>query len=167
MNVFSYVVGFLILTAIIGAGYFYTVKPSEAPSNINDTSLEGEDAGIDTDLYPTTPGEDSSGGTAGSGGAGAGATDTSVEPMAKVIVKYSKNGYFPSSIDVKLGQTVRWESDGSPMWTASAMHPTHEIYPEFDQKATGNVYEFTFTKAGSWKYHNHVSANHFGTVNVK
>jgi len=37
----------------------------------------------------------------------------------------------------------------------------------FDQCANGGSYSFTFTKAGTWRYHNHSNASHFGTVIVE
>lgn len=162
MNIFSYVAGFAILVLIAGAGYFFTAKQSVAPSQIavennqNDSSdqsstkTENETAAISGQTETETTQNDK----------------MDVEP--KIIeVNYSKNGYSPTNIEIKLGDTVKWSSDGAPMWTASAKHPTHEIYPEFDQKSDGGVYQFTFTKAGEWKYHNHLLANHFGSVVVK
>jgi plastocyanin len=69
------------------------------------------------------------------------------------------------------------------MWVASAMHPAHVVYDgttkdahcaagytgpvPFDQCASGTSYSFTFTKAGEWKYHNHVNASQFGSVTVQ
>ena len=56
------------------------------------------------------------------------------------------------------------------MWIASSPHPAHTDYPEFDAKrgiAPGETYEFTFTKTGSWKYHNHVNLGKYGTIVVQ
>ncbi|MFQ5541018.1 MAG: hypothetical protein ACE5F4_02130 [Candidatus Paceibacteria bacterium] len=99
-----------------------------------------------------------------------------------VTVMYSSNGFSPSTVSVPQGGTVQFISeDGSAMWVASAQHPTHTVYAgttlsehcttsandAFDQCATGEVYEFTFDKSGTWNYHNHVRASHFGTVVVE
>ncbi len=183
MNAFSYVIGIAILILIGGGVYFYTASPTEAPA-ITDTVPAGSGANVGADDTPIVgdsmekgdePKKDDdameSGATGSTGGTTGGSNTTAgtaQKPTPKTVtVNYTKNGYSPASVDINVGDTVKWVSDGAPMWTASAMHPTHEIYPEFDQKKAGNTYEFTFTKAGSWKYHNHVSANHFGTVNVK
>jgi plastocyanin len=56
------------------------------------------------------------------------------------------------------------------MWVASASHPNHTVYPEFDEKTSvkkGSSYLFTFDKVGSWGYHNHTRASDFGKVIVK
>ncbi len=164
MNIFSYLTGFAVLVLIVGAGYFFTAKQSDAPSDIV------------AEVSQNTSSNSKSSNTKTENGAVviSGQINTSevqidnVVIASKVIeVNYSKDGYNPNSLEIKVGDTVKWISDGAPMWTASAKHPTHEIYPEFDQKSEGNIYEFTFTKVGTWKYHNHLSANHFGSIIVK
>jgi len=96
------------------------------------------------------------------------------------IIKYTNNGFEPKTITIKKGDTVRFVNEGGlGMWVASDIHPTHSIYPEksdsdclgsaFDQcSASGKdtFYEFTFDEVGSWKFHNHVRANHTGTIIV-
>lgn len=165
MNIFSYVTGFAVLVLIAGAGYFFTAKQGEAPSDIVATETaqnvsSGDSTDDQTGKGVTNISSEINAGTIVNDKA-------EVSTPKTVTVSYSKDGYSPTSLEIKLGDTVKWVSDGAPMWTASAKHPTHEIYPEFDQKNTGNNYEFTFTKAGTWKYHNHLSANHFGSITVK
>lgn len=97
------------------------------------------------------------------------------------LVTYTDEGYSPKTITISEGDTVRFlnNADGR-MWTASAIHPTHTLYPEktandclgsaFDQceaAENGTFWEFTFTETGEWNYHNHVRANHTGTVIVE
>ncbi|MDP2593261.1 MAG: hypothetical protein Q8P52_01260 [bacterium] len=97
------------------------------------------------------------------------------------IVTYTNDGFSPKTITINQGDTVRFVNQGSlQMWVASAIHPTHTIYPEkteddclgsaFDQceaGGAGSVYEFTFNRVGSWNYHNHSRANHTGSIIVK
>lgn len=89
----------------------------------------------------------------------------------KHMIAYTENGFVPESIEVNAGDTVVFENKtDNAMWVASAIHPTHELYAEFDQKASvlkGGVYEFVFTKVGTWKYHNHANAGRKGTIIVK
>lgn len=98
--------------------------------------------------------------------------DTVLDTTAEIIVvTYSDSGFSPKEIEVSQGQTVRFvnESSGN-MWVASDVHPTHEIMSEFDDKKSigeGENYEFTFTKAGKWNYHNHVKPSAVGTVTVE
>lgn len=99
-----------------------------------------------------------------------GATESSKVMEKTSEVNYLDSGFSPKSITVKLGTTVTWTNkSGKLMWVASAVHPTHQEYPGFDQLKSvgkGETYAFTFTKKGSWKYHNHTSASDTGTVVV-
>lgn len=99
-------------------------------------------------------------------------------------VTYLDNGYQPKELTVKVGTTVFFQNGSiSPLWTASAMHPTHKVYPGSDiakcgtTEATtifdscrnlspGESWSFTFTQVGRWNYHNHSNPSHFGTIVV-
>ncbi len=114
------------------------------------------------------------------------ATTTEPVPSGPVTVSYTANGFAPASITITEGQTVKWVNETSgKMWVASAVHPTHTAYDNttkdahcaasytgplpFDECAAedpGVSYSFTFTKAGTWKYHDHMNAAKFGTVIV-
>ncbi len=88
------------------------------------------------------------------------------------VVSYTDNGYSPNQIRVKLGTRVTFknEASGSLMWTASNLHPTHTILPEFDPLegvASGQSYSFIFTKTGTWLYHNHLKPSDSGSVIVE
>jgi len=87
------------------------------------------------------------------------------------IVTYSDSGFSPVSLTVKVGDTVNFKNQANiSMWVASDPHPVHTTYPEFDAKkevAVGGTYEFTFTKTGTWKYHNHLNPSDTGTIIVK
>lgn len=103
----------------------------------------------------------------------------------KVTVTYSNSGYSPSTVTIKQGDFVVFENDNSKMmWTASAVHPTHRVYPDsgihlcgtqtlvtnFDAcrgYASGESWEFKFDTEGTWRYHNHLQANHGGTIIVE
>lgn len=92
------------------------------------------------------------------------------EATVSTVVTYTDTGFAPKTVTVKKGATVTFmnESTGS-MWVASAVHPTHQLLPGFDQLksvAKGGSYEYTFDKVGTWKYHNHVAASDTGTVVV-
>ncbi len=88
----------------------------------------------------------------------------------KTSISYGTGGFTPATVTVKVGTTVRFANDGSAqMWVASAVHPTHQVLPGFDQLTSvgnGGSYEYTFTKVGTWKYHNHVNPSETGTVIV-
>lgn len=89
------------------------------------------------------------------------------------VVTYTADGFKPSHITVKKGDTVTWVSDGPAMWVASNSHPTHADYglddhadPVFDQGEAAQVFTFRFNRTGEWQYHNHENAYHHGTVTV-
>lgn len=86
-------------------------------------------------------------------------------------VTYTNDGFSPAELTVKSGTTVTFvnQSDAK-MWVASANHPSHLLYPEFDEKAyvaRSGSYSFTFTKVGSHPYHNHVLLGKYGKVIVE
>lgn len=87
------------------------------------------------------------------------------------VIRYTDNGFSPVNLEVALGEAVTFINESvDPLWIASAIHPSHELYPEFDQMGsvpTGGTYVFTFTKSGEWKFHNHLNAEHRGVIVVK
>lgn len=87
----------------------------------------------------------------------------------KVVLK--ENGFSPSTITVRLGQTVVFTNNtNQEFWPASDFHPTHALYPEFDPKQPVSAHEswsFTFTKPGKWTYHDHLNPTHVGTIVVQ
>ncbi len=98
------------------------------------------------------------------------------------IVRYTDDGYFPSTLIIKKEDKVIFKNESiQMMWTASAVHPTHAAYsgttlsehcPDtekkaFDQCGASDEYHFTFEKIGSWKYHNHLNPGHTGTIIVE
>lgn len=93
------------------------------------------------------------------------------EKISKHVVNYTDKGFNPASLEIKAGETVQFVNNSSGgMWVASGPHPAHTAYPEFDPKRnipSGEIYEFTFTKIGEWKYHNHTKAGVYGTIIVK
>lgn len=87
------------------------------------------------------------------------------------VVKLTDNGFEPNTLTIKSGETVKFENASSDdAWVASNVHPTHLLYRGFDEKkpmVSGGSYSFTFTKVGSWGYHNHLEPEVQGTIVVK
>ena len=88
-----------------------------------------------------------------------------------VTITMRDDGFDPSSVTIGVGQTVTFVNAGaSDHWPASGIHPTHEIYPEFDPRrgiAPGSSWSFRFDRAGIWRFHDHLFANLTGTVTVQ
>ncbi|MBI5786935.1 MAG: hypothetical protein HY446_00050, partial [Candidatus Niyogibacteria bacterium] len=80
-------------------------------------------------------------------------------------VKITAEGFLPRELEVKKGDTVVWtNATAKPSWPASAMLPTHDVYPEkggciasaFDAckgLAEGESFKVQFNPIGAWKYH--------------
>lgn len=122
------------------------------------------------------------GSTSGSTGGSTGSTGSAQTAPMSATVTYSSSGFSPASVTIAKGGTVTFVSQSGGMWVAADFHPTHGQYDgsdrathcvagfspkPFDQCATGGSYSFTFTKTGSFGYHNHAAAQMGGTVIVK
>lgn len=160
-KLFIFIIGAI---AVIGI-YFITKKPSvESPSSQNQVqSSSSSDADMmnETDEMNGMTTEEMMNHEQSSIG----------EKISKHTVFYTDKGFSPSSLEIKAGETVKFANNSSGgMWVASGPHPDHTAYPEFDPKRnipSGEIYEFTFTKIGEWKYHNHIKAGMYGTIIVK
>ncbi|MEK7087722.1 MAG: hypothetical protein AAB891_00345 [Patescibacteria group bacterium] len=89
----------------------------------------------------------------------------------EVRVIYNTQGFSPKTITIKKGDIVVFENKtGKSASVASDEHPTHLLYPEFDQYKSDQrgkaEFRFMFEKTGTWKYHDHLNATMTGTVIV-
>lgn len=100
------------------------------------------------------------------------------------IVEITSTGFSPVKLEIKQGETVRWiNKQPQKSWPASAVHPSHTVYPGSDIKKCGTVeqstifdacrgieegeaYEFTFNQIGAWDYHDHLTARWRGDIIV-
>lgn len=107
------------------------------------------------------------------------------EKSAENMVKITASGFEPKTLTVKAGTTITFvNEDSNQHWPASAMHPTHKIYPGSGIEKCGTVEEttifdacrglaqgesfyFTFNEKGSWKYHDHLNVPSTGTIVVE
>lgn len=87
------------------------------------------------------------------------------------VVKLSTDGFVPQTIEVDSNSAVIFlNEDTRDRWPASNTHPTHDIYPEFDPKRPlkpGESWSFKSTRAGTYKYHDHLYPHIRGTLVVK
>jgi plastocyanin len=88
-----------------------------------------------------------------------------------LVITYTDEGFSPNRLVIDPGQQVRFSSQsGKGMWPASNIHPTHQIFPEFDSKGlvrSGEDWALTFEEPGYWRYHNHASPGEGGIVIVR
>lgn len=146
----KYLIIGIVILAVITGGYFLMKNPGyTAPTQ-------------DVSALPTQ------GPTAGNEVSTVQPTDTS---KGTTTVEFTENGFVPQSLTVKVGTTVTFiNNSANPFWVASDPHPTHTDLPGFDalKKISGREsYSFTFTKIGSWGYHNHLNPSAKGTVVVE
>lgn len=117
-------------------------------------------------------------------GAAGASVSVSAAPMTATVTYNNDSGFSPKSVSIAKGGTVTFKDEGgAPMWVASDEHPSHTEYDgtsrtahcaagyagekPFDQCGTGTTYSFTFTKAGSFQFHNHAAAQFSGMVVVQ
>lgn len=116
----------------------------------------------DSDDAENTNNNTSTGETTGNGDADVAQQETTIT--------ITEDGYSPLNIVVAEGTTVTFMNESGPArWPASDIHPTHEIYPEFDPKEeipAGGSWSFTFDKMGEWGYHDHLTPSITGTITV-
>lgn len=158
-------IGLLVLAVGAGVGWFVLTG---APQPTTQEQTPGNQV-------PVTPGETETivvptgegGQTLEKGGISTGGSSV---VTAQASVSYTDTGFAPNTITVRLGTAVTFTNQSSKsMWVASAVHPTHQLLPGFDQLKSaekGGSYTYTFDNVGSWKYHNHVNPTDTGTVVV-
>ena len=87
-----------------------------------------------------------------------------------VVVDITDDGFQPSEIKIKKGTTVKFINQTKQWhWPASDLHPTHNLYSEFDPKKTigpSEEWNFTFQLVGTWGYHDHLAAYITGKIIV-
>ena len=115
-------------------------------------------------------------------------TETTITPVNNITaneVIYTNSGYTPNSITISVGETVTFKNESTKsIWTASATHPSHIVYDgtslsEHCPNNQNNVFDtckgilpsdswsFTFNKAGSLNYHNHLNPSDTGKIIVQ
>ncbi|MBI4085977.1 MAG: hypothetical protein HY433_01890 [Candidatus Liptonbacteria bacterium] len=176
---------FFIVIAVLGAaaiGYFLLQTPSQPQPQSPEEGIGVQTPSSSYDDSQTNPQTASSSVSAPQQPTPT--ENTSVKPNI-VTVAYTDLGFSPASVSIRKGETVKFVNQSpEPMWVASGVHPTHEVYggttlaqhcPDaenltFDEcngAPSGQSWIFTFTKSGSWGYHNHLRARDKGTVTVE
>ncbi len=155
-------VGLLVLAVGVGVGWYVLQGNGAIKQGGTETQEAGknmpvpESPGVIEKIVETTTG---SGESTDKGGV-----------VTKASVTYTDSGFTPNTITVKKGTTVTFANQSiKGMWVASALHPTHQLLPGFDQLKSvqkGGTYDYAFVKVGTWKYHNHVNVGDLGSVVV-
>ena len=105
------------------------------------------------------------------------------ESQSVRIITITNEGYSPREMTVLAGEIVVFANQSArSVWTATAIHPTHTIYPGsnirdciarkvmFDsctQIPRGEEWSFQFNEVGEWGYHNHLNPSRTGKIIVE
>ena len=148
-------IGMGVLVLLGGGAYYYTQSSQQNPQ---EGSVMEEDSGMMEEGEGTM-------------------TD-------RRVIAYTDNGYSPGTLTISKGDTVTFKNESSrDMWPATAIHPSHTVYPGsgigkcdtlkeaniFDacrRIAPGGEYAFTFGEVGEWNYHDHLRSTNWGTITV-
>jgi len=159
------IIGIIVIALVVIIGVFMFMFSG----NQEDLS-QGSQGEIPTSLVPA-PGFEDVDEMIVNGGSG-------LESPTTLTVEITSSGFSPKTLEINSGDTVTWTNmDSRSHWPASAVHPTHTIYPEkggcigskFDAcKGLSNreSYSFTFNEKGTWGYHDHLRASLTGTIIV-
>ena len=173
------VVSIIVVILLVGV-YLAMQNRVAAPSNITNNTNESQNqeqaASPPANLteVPESTGKDQTNNSTATPDYTPPETDSGGESPAPNIpvtqIAYDGTVYTPSTVNIKKADYVFFKnnSDGN-FWPASASHPTHTDYPEFDPKkpvASGETFKFQFTQVGSWNFHDHLNPKVYGVVTV-
>lgn len=150
----QWVVIYLVIGGIIYAGIYYFFLAKKGGYNYNQPGQS------QTPQQPTTQQQ-------------ASPTTAQVSPTAQqsqTTVTLTANGFSPTSLTIKAGQTVTWmNKSGEGATVNSDPHPVHTAYPPLNLGSLpdGGTLSLTFDKLGTYGYHNHLSPSERGTIIVQ
>ena len=93
-----------------------------------------------------------------------------VSEAGSVLITYSDQGFSPAEAKAKIGQQIEFKNTSNEnIQVNSAPHPAHNLFPELNigAIAAGESKSVTFTKTGTYKYHNHLDVSQFGSIEVE
>ena len=169
MNTKNIAIIIIIAVIVLGGGYFLMKGENPKPV-VENTNQETDNIVLEN--------------TTNQNGADNGVTIEVAVPKTYEIM-YTDAGYGSTPLTIKVGDTVTWKNQSTQAnWVGSAMHPNHILYSgttlqehcpdvdnsDFDQcqaDKNGDSWSFTFKKAGTWGYHNHMNVKHFGKIIVE
>jgi len=168
------IIGIIVVVLIVIIGVFMFMFSG----NQEDLS-QGSQGESPTSLVPAPGFEDVDEMIVNDGSGSENPTTLTVEITSSTLtVEITSSGFSPKTFEINAGDTVTWTNmDSRSHWPASAVHPTHTVYPEpggcigskFDAcKGLSNreSYSFTFNEKGTWGYHDHLRASLTGTIIV-
>lgn len=146
----------VVVLALIGFGAYFALN-NNATENIVVNNNQNTDSAAGTSEEGTDP-----------------VNDTPEAPInvnsETHTVSMTGDAFGPTPLEIKKGDVVVFKNDGTTLvWPASAPHPQHTNYPEFDAEPgvePGTSWSFQFDKVGTWNYHDHLKPTYFGRIVV-
>lgn len=168
----------VIVVILALSGWWYvSMNQAQAPALEEVGDVAGDENQFIDDSKDSAPAPKPSTSTGGATAGGSGAV------VKGATITYDVDGFSPKVLTVKKGTEVTFvDKSGRGFWIGSDEHPAHTGYDgtskgdhcnadgtsgSFDQCKTDSTYSFTFNKAGTWGYHNHISAGSNGVVIVE
>lgn len=155
----------VIVLVVLGFVIFGILNKPVKPDNTDIVSFDGS-IGLDE------------------GGFGVG-DNSIVQELPKVhTIEITSSGFSSNNLEINQGDTVTFINQGSSSsWPASAIHPTHKVYPDSDINKCGTTeeinifdacgglgqgesYSFIFNEVGTWGYHDHLKVSNTGIIIV-
>ena len=86
------------------------------------------------------------------------------------VIEMTSDGFVPSEVTIDQNSSVIFlNKEKKQRWPASNVHPTHNVYPEFDPRKPiepGESWAFKPKKVGEWKFHDHLLPHMRGVITV-
>ena len=96
--------------------------------------------------------------------------DSNTEYPLSGEIAFDGTEFEPKEVTIKLGGIITFTNNSNKdFWPASNLHPTHNIYGEFDPRkpiSPSESFTFTFEKSGVWGFHDHLTPTAKGTIIV-
>lgn len=160
------IIALIVLIIIGGVVYMQSQDASQEAADTEITETEQTESTTDANADAITPNQ-----TATDEGRFSDESDVMDEEAAVHEISFSGTAYSPAQITIKNGDIVVFKNNSTKdFWPASARHPDHLEYPEFDAKqaiAPGGTFQFKFTKTGAWGFHDHLTPTAFGRIAVE
>lgn len=154
----NYLVWFTVLAVAVLAVAYFMGQAGQPSQETGDTDVVTDD----TDIEENTP-------------------EGTIVSYENVDGSYQ---FSPNPVTVSQGETVSFVNNSdTDFWPATAMHPTHTVYPGSDivncnvepltdmfdacrSLSPGMHFTFTFNETGTWGYHDHLNSSATGQVIV-
>jgi plastocyanin len=94
----------------------------------------------------------------------------STKPLPKeTVINLDKKGFSPAVVTIKVGSAVRWKNvSGDNQTVNSDDYPNNQLHKElnFGIFNNGSTVVYTFTKPGTYGYHNQLHHEQTGKITV-